>query len=213
MKKSLAFLCTMLLIFGLAGTASAVIFFTDITGTGRADWEAVVSGPVIETSDFPGAEYSTLAAGTPVDIGFGSTVDFTADTGVRVVPSSWATWSGGYTGEVLWTQGLTSLTGDFLGTPIGSFGFEAEPNPYSVWTMTLALVTGDSYSQDVDGYYGAKFFGWISDVPIAQFTISTGTDFAVGRFVASVPEPATLLLLGSGLVGLAAFGRRKFRKK
>jgi len=30
---------------------------------------------------------------------------------------------------------------------------------------------------------------------------------------AAVPEPTTLLLFGTGLLGLAAFGRRKFMKK
>ena len=211
MKKFLVFLCAIALIFSVTATANAVSisYFTD-----RPSWEASVTD-FVETTDYPGLPYSTLLAATGIDVGYGETVAFDIDLSVREIGSGWATWSGGYTGEVLYTLGALSVTGTFSPGGLFGFGFEAEPNPFSEWMITLTLFDGTSIPQLVHGDSGAEFFGWTGTDSVKSMTISSEVDFAFGRMVAApgVPEPATMLLLGSGLVGLAFLGRKKLFKK
>ena len=58
-----------------------------------------------------------------------------------------------------------------------------------------------------------KLLGFLSVMSL--FLIMAGPAFgwfgSWGRCY-SVPEPSTLLLLGSGILGLAVFGRKRFKK-
>jgi hypothetical protein len=70
-----------------------------------------------------------------------------------------------------------------------------------------------------DTKYSGILYSWgiPLDIPWSFFTFdiaakSNGLPSSYDVSNTSVPEPATLLLLGSGLIGLAGFARRRFKK-
>ena len=109
----------------LPGTAQAITLFTD-----RSSWEASVGSFTDVDLASQVAEFDTLSAGSPITLPSGTALSFDSDLQGRQVPGRWATWSGGQTPRVLFTQGLTSIGGSFSGG-VSAFGFEMEPNPFA----------------------------------------------------------------------------------
>ncbi len=131
---------------------------------------------------------------------FGRPITFSSPVSVRQIGQGWVTWSHGYTGNVYYSNGVTSLTVGFSNTAAYLY---AEPNPFGVFNITATGSDGVAsvrFSEGVDGYGGAKgwaFYGHGGDVSV---TLSSDVDFAVGEFgVGWVPSPG-----GPALIGLAA---------
>jgi len=83
------------------------------------------------------------------------------------------------------------------------------------------LLGDPSFSLDETGIWGGThnvlmidlaFLGYGQEF-YAHFTEGCGNDDLMGHGTTPVPEPGTMILLGSGLVGLAGWGRKKYRKK
>ena len=107
-------------------------------------------------------------------------------------------------GNFLWAAG-TVVPGGFSwgglgGTPVDtlqtydtpfSSRFTASVNPAGDYYLNLVLITTGDNSYPSWGSF---------------------TDVGVIASVAPVPEPATMLLLGSGLIGIGVFARKRFKK-
>ena len=208
MKKLLVLLCALLLIFGVTGVVGA----TQLSGTPSPSLSPVF-GTLIDFDDK--ATGTEVLWNDYVSLGVAS---ITETSGIGQIWRSGGSQSqpnyvgtgvdNGWDGTILIEfSGLASMVGIGIADGIGEEYITAYDSDFNLLESYSAPSGSNVYTGiDREGIFDIKFFEIVGDF----FAIDDLQHNATG---APVPEPTTMLLFGSGLIGLGIFGRKKLFKK
>ena len=90
--------------------------------------------------------------------------------------------------------------------------YDGSPDAGHLYTIWNISGTSDDAAVELYNTMLLALGSNTSDVSRYLWITPNGTTNNVQGQVASVPEPGTMILLGIGLIGMASFGRKKFRK-
>jgi PEP-CTERM motif len=141
---------------------------------------------------------------TGINFAFGSDSPTTTPTLSTTAAGTWGVFAGPLTGGKLGTNGCQLNTGsNFICAQVANANFQLNPTSGTYQWVFNVYFTSPLTANDLlasNDHIGALF---VNSTGQSQGILSSGVN------VSSVPEPGSLVLLGSGLVGVAAFLKRK----